>query len=179
MGNSCCSLHGLWHLYGHTVGIRDWLAGLNRNTGMHFGVDCGTMLGTNLYGGIQIPTTACTSSYPWCTVISFTPGGLWLNNSRVASNIRWDPHDCASRPIDHRAVYWTIRRVRSIVGDRSSTVDGTCHVCHPCQVLSTPNRPMSLFISQSPTVSVPWPNSLSPGLKAKFQKTVALFVEIV
>jgi len=38
------------------------------------------------------------------------------------------------------------------------------HVCRRRQVLSTPDRPLSLFTSQSPTVGGPWPNFLSPEI---------------
>jgi len=37
------------------------------------------------------------------------------------------------------------------------------------QVLSTPDRPLSLFISYSPTVGVQWQNFLSPEFGIKYQ----------
>jgi len=44
------------------------------------------------------------------------------------------------------------------------------------QVLSTPDRPPSLFISQSPTVGEPWRNFQSPvGFGSRFQREVPLF----
>jgi len=59
-----------------------------------------------------------------------------------------------------------------------STVDRTCHDGCCRQVLSTPYRPLSLFISHSPMVGVPWPNFLSPEFGIKFQTEVPLFLEM-
>jgi len=58
----------------------------------------------------------------------------------------------SSRQIDHRAVHRARRRVRSTVGDRSSTVLGTRHASLPSarrrQVLSTPDRLHGFYTSR-------------------------------
>ena len=56
--------------------------------------------------------------------------------------------------------------MRSTVGDRSQTADR--------QVLSTPDRPLSLFISHSPTIGVPWRQLLSPEFGTTFLKKSSL-----
>jgi len=44
--------------------------------------------------------------------------------------------------------------------------------------VNTKPRPLSLFISHSPTVRVPWRNFQSPELGAKFQTALPLICEI-
>ena len=73
---------------------------------------------------------------------------------RIAKAV--DPHSGACRSIDNLAVYragrW-VTRWQLTVSDLSPIVDRTCHVCHTRQVLSTPDRPLSMFISHLPTAS--------------------------
>ena len=45
------------------------------------------------------------------------------------------------------------------------------------QVLSTLNRPLSLFISHSPTVREPWRNFLSLEFGTEFQREVSSFLD--
>jgi len=77
--------------------------------------------------------------------------------------------DGAPRPIDHREVQIAERlrdQQSAIVVDYS--LDHTCYVRRPRQVLSTTDRPLLLFISHS--VGVPWPNFLSPDIRTKSRR---------
>jgi len=55
------------------------------------------------------------------------------------------------------------------------------HVCRTTdrrhKVLSTPDRPLSLFISHSPTVGVPWRNFPCAEFGTKFLREVLVFLE--
>ena len=77
---------------------------------------------------------------------------------------------------DHRAVY-KVSNQTSMYQQSAIVVDWPCvfAVGHGRQVLSTPDRPLSLFISHSLTLSVPWQNFLSPEFGTKFQTVIPLF----
>ena len=113
------------------------------------------------------------NNYVYSTVVS----------SKVGKYISWsrrDLRDAASHThththtINRRAVYKVRRRVRSTVSDWSSTVENTCHHCRRRPTMSTPDRPLSLFISHSPTVGVSTPNFQSHTLGKSFRRSTII-----
>jgi len=88
-----------------------------------------------------------------------------------------------SRSIDYRDVYTKLhieydQQWAIVVVNGTPHLPRTSAVCLCHQVLSTADRTLSLFISHSPTVGVPWRNFLSPEFESKVLEEVSLFVEI-
>ena len=86
-------------------------------------------------------------------------------------------------PINNRAVCIAARRVRSTVGNhrRLYRAHLPCTSAVPAghhRVLSTAGQPLSLFISYSPMVGVPWRNFRSTEFDTNFQREVPLFLEM-
>ena len=72
---------------------------------------------------------------------------------------------CCYTVFDFHDVHWLIKEINK---DRS---DRTCHVFRSHQVMSTPNRLLSLFISHSPTVGVHTQNCKVQSKGSKWQSS--------
>jgi len=82
------------------------------------------------------------------------------NSNSISAHVDGPARRCHSRPIDRRAVY-RATRVRST---------------SPSGAVNT-RPPLSLFISHSPTVAVPWRKN--PEFGIKFQREVPYFGDIL
>ena len=80
-----------------------------------------------------------------------------------------DPHDAASRSIDHHTVH-SCRR--SDINRRQSFVDGRQHLVTFAVVSSVVNNDCCLFISHLTIVDMYWPDFLSSEFGTNFQSKV-------